>query len=98
MTPDDLRRLAEAATPGPWLADLQDDEPYWCAVVSSDARMLFYTQGGAVETERANARLAALAPDLALLCAEAGSIMRRNNVNTRAEQKWLAKLSELEAR
>ena len=75
MTPDELRSLAQEATPGPWQAKpltprsvgelvvrREDDEGPW--------------QGYDGEwTNPADARLIALAPQLALLCAEMGEAL-----------------------
>jgi hypothetical protein len=60
-----LRALAEAATPGPWFAN--DDSPgaqyVWDQTGRLDARIRY---------QPADARLIALAPELALLAADMG--------------------------
>jgi hypothetical protein len=111
VTPDELRALADEATPGPW-------------------RHLRISQAECVDTElgmifaanEAQARLVALAPDLARLCAEMGEALEilRNGYDDHEREcasLWeepsrsmpcdcavgvidaaLAKLAELEAR
>jgi hypothetical protein len=82
MTPDELRSLASEATPGPWVTGtgaVGDYEypnvwptAYGAPVVSLDRRT-----GVPRERLDADARLIALAPSLALLCAELGEALRR---------------------
>ena len=67
-----LRSLAAEATPGPWLTGPWDDEyPEHVCVYSGDGRTIASSDGGEVAREVANIRLIALAPDLAVLCADA---------------------------
>jgi len=76
MTPDELRALADAATPGPW--EYFAGMPPWIerevGVTGS-----VYAEGGhspiAWKPTFADARLIALAPDLARLCAELGETL-----------------------
>jgi hypothetical protein len=83
MTPDDLRKLADEATPGPWGWDTyagiweppdgfdpDDDERIPIAKVNTGYDGSEYRADG-----KANARLIALAPDLARLCAELGEAL-----------------------
>ena len=107
MTPEELRALADEATPGPWRY-----------VPDSDEYIVFAPQeapghaAGHGETP-ANTRLMALAPDLARMCAELGEALRgiskgmdsaftsRPRVEAaevQAARAALAKLAELEAR
>lgn len=67
-----LRSLAAEATPGPWLTGPWSDEhPEHVCVYSGDGRTIASSDGGEVAREVANIRLIALAPDLAVLCADA---------------------------
>ena len=80
MTPDELRALADEATPG-------------SRTVREDPGSSLYD---------ARARLIALAPDLARLCAELSEALDRfwagNDEGLNETRAALAKLSELEAR
>jgi hypothetical protein len=110
MTPDDLRRLAEEATPGPWKC-VPDSDHFIVFTPEGDKHACAWT--GRLE----DTRLIALAPDLARLCAEMGEALaeaqrilvytRRDVMKMPGEQRSgaedqvkraLAKLSELEAR
>ena len=98
MTPDELRALADAATPGPW--------QFWTDSVADGVRIGSYTVNFGAQT--ADARLIALAPDLARLCAELGEALTHvlaeydaGEVTDGSEAvayDALAKLAELEAR
>ena len=86
MTPDQLRALADAATPEPWeYIDIQDEpnvgnDP-WPVVRTPDNAWI--AQGERCfkpETERANMRLiAALGPDAARLLADAMEWIKRGS-------------------
>jgi hypothetical protein len=102
MTPDDLRRLAEEATPGPWKC-VPDSDHFIVFTPEGDKHACAWT--GRLE----DTRLIALAPDLARLCAEMGEaladIERSEHVGPNALTRTgmiaraaLTKLSELEAR
>jgi len=98
VTPDELRALADAATPGPWkwrwLGEDEDpgwtDHGPWLETVagqekgpkrdrywSPDAQILssWGHDAWGLGVEDADARLIALAPDLARLCAELAQIV-----------------------
>ena len=66
VTPAELRALAEAATDGPW--QVRNDNPR--GVYLWSARIETLADFGADPGATPDAMLAALAPDLALLCAE----------------------------
>jgi hypothetical protein len=88
VTPDQLKALAEAATPGPWEPLFEDDREASVFSTSRDhgwvtPRPDKYTQartGHECECTEgltdADARLIALAPDLARLCAEMAELLR----------------------
>ena len=107
MTSDELRALADAATPGPWCIGP------WCIGPDDETHWVLGRVGENYETDwpalEADTRLIALAPDLAWLCADMAQIMQNARVS-----EWphggsyeelmddlegvLAKLAELEAR
>ena len=108
MTPAELRSLADEATPGPWGRALTSNLPGDGPVVKN---LEFFDWVATVQVSntpewRENARLIALAPDLARLCAEyAGAFeqIEKLHPKDRAEsahiaRRALAKLSELESR
>lgn len=107
MTPDELRALADKATPGPWEVGTAGrwftvhDRPWHRDKPAFDA---------AVARAPTDARLIALAPDLARLCAELGEALVEISDTTRHNSKLpdfrlpfeiaraaLAKLADLEA-
>jgi len=96
VTPDKLRALADEATPGPWRVE----ERYVMALKEKWVAEL--PCGGVfhAKVDSRNARLIALAPDLARLCAEAAAMMEGlvliEGSVPGAASAWLAKLSELE--
>ena len=103
MTPDELRSLADEATPGPWRFIPESDEYIVFAPQAHTGHA-----AGHGETP-ANTRLMALAPDLARLCAELGEALdsairllapaeQRDSPGWKHAERVLAKLSELEAR
>ena len=109
MTPAELRALAEAATDGPWR--VRNDNPR--GVYLWSARIETLADFGADPGATPDAMLAALAPDLALLCAEWADDLRflslADGANAPAgmptyeflrqtARAALAKLAELEAR
>jgi hypothetical protein len=65
VTPDELRKLADEATPGPW--------EFWTDAAADGVRIGSYTVNFGAQS--ADARLIALAPDLARLCAELGEAL-----------------------
>ena len=111
MTPDKLRALADEATPGPWM-NWQPPSP-WVSRAETNAPI---AEMNSHETAQwyPDARLIALAPDLARLCAEQHEVLRRiaegdrpsDSPTWHSGKSWrielakaaLAKLSELEAR
>ena len=136
MTPEELRKLADEATPGPWGWRFGEDDPGWTdhgpwleTVAShteksssddytweqADARIIssWGHDAWGIDVAEADARLIALAPDLARMCAELGEALRgiskgmdsaftsRPRVEAaevQAARAALAKLAELEAR
>src|SRR3990167_8683938 len=101
LTSDELRSLADEATPGPWtVADAVrkgPDQSYVRFPLPGYADN-FHTFVHSPE----NARLIALAPDLARLCAELGEAAQRAHDEPYESGTWwhalekaLAKLSEL---
>jgi hypothetical protein len=114
VTPEDLRKLADEATPGPWMAD-GNDVTFGTQFGEDCGATLFHGAilYDAVGQGPKDARLGALAPDLARLCAELGEALDDIAVmltESRTQRRWksellehharvaLAKLSELEAR
>ena len=85
MTPDELRALADAATSGPWEVDAHDDGLDVRGPEHAAATIWIHLAGpmtmgdDAVPEVKAralaDARLVALAPDLARLCAELGETL-----------------------
>jgi hypothetical protein len=106
MTPDELRSLADEATPGPWNIHDSGSHIYIengvVLVTQIDASHDRWEQRGLVEKD---ARLIALAPDLARLCAEMGEALDwieaspENPLKVQFQARVaLAQLSELEAK
>jgi hypothetical protein len=108
VTPDDLRALADAATPGPW-----EQVGPKTGLGKPGVYVRFHFGGGrSFETfvhSAENARLIALAPDLARLVAELGEALEEiahldeqvdddNLHGSLIARLALAKLAELEAR
>jgi hypothetical protein len=111
MTPEDLRKLADEATPGPW--EYHAGIPSWEPAVAMTGSV--YARDDyrplAEKPRTADARLIALAPDLARLCAELGEALEHiqepllenppmNDYERYVAERSgraLAKLSELEA-
>jgi hypothetical protein len=108
MTPDDLRLLAEEATPGPWkrIGGTLYGAPSEGTGYGENLLGLERWEPDNAEVKKdADARLIALAPDLARLCAEMGEALELAVSKDHIEQadyddfnSALAKLSELEAR
>jgi hypothetical protein len=98
MTPDDLRKLADEATPGPWKPD-DDPGTHW--LLGFDGGDSYVTDW---PTKEADLRLLALAPDLARLCADLAEALLGEYRNRHPEEvaqamlEEIAKLSELEAK
>jgi hypothetical protein len=72
MTPSELRELAEAATPGPWGYRVNEGAETWGWILgfAPGREQAVAAIGLGTNIEEPNARLIALAPDLARLCAE----------------------------
>ena len=96
MTPAEaiayLNKLADEATPGPWRVE----ERYVMALKEKWVAEL--PCGGVfhAKVDSRNARLIALAPDLARLCAEAAELFVEMDEHKVMAAEWFAKLSELE--
>jgi cell division septation protein DedD len=56
----DARELLKTATPRPWRAEIQQQDPHWIYVLGPDDHQIFTTLGGLVAEEGANATVAAL--------------------------------------
>jgi len=65
LSPDELRALADAATPRPWVVG-GDGDTHWVLKHEGDEYVSLW------DARETDARLIALAPDLARLCAELG--------------------------
>ena len=68
MTPGELLALADAATPGPWKID--PESPYYDEFSDIDLGQWWFSRPNIAALHETDARLIALAPDLARLCAE----------------------------
>jgi len=85
MTPDELRKLADEATPGPWVWEAEPE----ALVAIAPGRPTIIEGGGCeglVIEREADARLIALAPDLARRCAELGEALARIQRGIAAEE------------
>ena len=101
-TPDlaGLRRLAEAATPGPWYLDgpwwYGDDDSAYCISTAEDAGRIAvtiapprYIFGGEREVRDANARfIAAANPAVVLALLDAAAVLSLLDHLTRAARAW----------
>lgn len=65
----DLEKLLSEATPGPWTYSFESVDPEWSIVTTSGGRVI--ANVNADHRREANARLIALAPDLAAALIEA---------------------------
>ena len=105
VTPAELKALAEAATPGPWRFTPEDG-----LIRDAEDYHVVQVAGSPEHSQlKASAYLIALAPDLALLCAEMAQIVEKTIYQTpgftgpgvwwaEESRAALAKLDELEAR
>ena len=92
MTPAELRSLADKAAPGPWIAIIDGLSVERGTIITQDEDVVAEAFGH-------DARLLALAPDLARLCAEAIEQLQIENEKHPNHNitKIVAKLAELEA-
>ena len=110
MTPEELRALADAATPGPLYTNVEDTVGGWLVANvdkrghAIDVRQDSTDRVAGEFTREQDARLFALAPDLARLCADWVGVLedirvydpRASYVNDLASNA-LAQLMELKA-
>ena len=100
MTPDELRALADAATPGPW--EIDPESPYYDEFSDIDLGQWWFSRPNIAALHETDARLIALAPALARLCADMSQMLEvvqeeNPRLMTRDIAEALAKITELEA-
>ena len=86
MTPDELRAIRDAATPGPWQVhsegayyDEWSGDAFW---IGKDGKILGERKAWASALTAEDAALIALAPDLASLLADAMEALEKDRVHS----------------